>query len=64
LDLPQKSVGITIVVFVAGTPANDLTAASFKEIVAVPGPPFSKAIDSPAVVPPKLIAPDGLSAII
>jgi hypothetical protein len=41
--LPQKSVGIVITP--VGTPANDLTPESFKDITTVPGPPFSKAID-------------------
>jgi len=46
-----------------GTPANERTAASFKEIVDVPEPPFSRAIDCPAVVPPRLIGPEEFNAM-
>jgi hypothetical protein len=45
------------------TPANERTAASFSDIVDVPEPPFSSAIDWPAVVPPRLIGPEELRAM-
>jgi hypothetical protein len=60
-DLPQKLVGIVIAP--EATPAKFLTAVSLRDIVDVPDPPFSKAMDWPAVVPPKLIGPDEFNAI-
>jgi hypothetical protein len=59
---PQKLVGIVIAPL--GTPANVRTLVSFKLIWVVPLPPSSISMDCPAVVPPRLIGPDPLSAII
>jgi hypothetical protein len=44
-------------------PAKDLTAVSFKLIWVVPFPPFSISIETPAVVPAKLIGPEEFSVI-